>query len=68
MNKNIKIIKKQIKKFYEHNFDKIIELNEKYAAPKIEMSPAVKFSLLALKFYVLLIIGLLVYRFITLIK
>ncbi|MDD3014224.1 MAG: hypothetical protein PHC34_11025 [Candidatus Gastranaerophilales bacterium] len=68
MNKSIKIIKKQIKKFYEDNFDKIIEINEKYANPKIEMSPIVKFTLLILKFYLLFIMGLLIYKFITLLK
>ena len=68
MNKNIRIIKKQIKKFYEDNFEKIIEINEKYANPKIEISPAVKFSLLLLKFYLILIVGLMIYKFITLIK
>jgi hypothetical protein len=70
MVKNIKIVKKQIKKelnkIYENNFEKIIEINEKYANPKIHISPAVKISLFALKFYLLLIIGLLVYKFITL--
>jgi len=68
MNKNIKIIKKQIKRFYEDNFEKIIEINEKYANPKIEISPAVKFSLLMLKFYLLFIVGLMIYKFITLLK
>lgn len=70
MVKNIKILKKQIRKkinkFYENNFGKIIEINEKYENPKIEISPVVKISLLALKLYLLLIVGLLVYKFITL--
>jgi len=68
MNKSFKIIKKQLKKFYEDNFDKIIEINEKYVNPKIEISPTVKFTLLALKFYLLIIIGLLVFKFITMLK
>jgi len=68
MNKNFRIIKKQIKKFYEDNFDKIIEINEKYANPRIEISPAVKISLIGLKFYLFIIIGLMVYKFITLLK
>jgi hypothetical protein len=68
MNKNIRIIRKQIKKFYEDNFDKIIEINEKYANPKIAISPVVKLSLIGLKFYLIIIIGLMVYKFITLLK
>jgi len=67
MLKNIDLIKKQFQKFYEQNFSRIIEINEKYASPKIEMSPAVKFSLVFLRFYLLFLVALLVYKFITLI-
>ena len=71
MLKKIKIIKKQLKKllknFYEQHFEKIIEINEKYASPRMIISPPVKFALTALKFYLVFIVGLLVYKFITLI-
>lgn len=62
---NISIIKKQIKRFFENNFGKIIEINEKYSRPKIEMTPIAKFSFILLKFYLLFMIILLFYKFIT---
>jgi len=68
MTKKINIIKKQFKDFYEQHFERIIEINEKYSKPRIEMSPAVKFSLVALRFYLLFLVALLVYKFITIVK
>jgi hypothetical protein len=65
MNKNFRIVKKQIKKFYEQHFDKIIEINEKYATPRIEMSPVVSVCLMILRFYLIILIALLVYKFIS---
>jgi len=62
----IDIINKQIKKTLKNNFGKIIEINEKYAEPRIYTSGRVKFALLFLQIYLFLIIGLLVYKFITL--
>ena len=67
MVKNTNIIKKQLKDFYEQHFERIIEINEKYSKPRIEMSPAVKFALVALRFYLLFLVALLVYKFTTLI-
>ena len=46
--------------------EKIREINERYAKPKVEMSPAIKFSLAGLRIYLLAIVGLLIYKFITL--
>lgn len=68
MLKKLKIVKQQLIKAYEDHFGKIIEINEKYANPKIEMSPAVKISLVALRFYLLLLVALLLYKFITMVK
>lgn len=67
MLKKITIIKKQLKNFYEQHFERIIEINEKYNSPRIIMSPTVKFALIALRFYLVFIVGLLIYKFITLI-
>jgi len=67
MLKKIDIFKKQIKNFYEQHFEKIIEINEKYKSPRIAASPTVKFALFALRFYLIFIVGLLIYKFITLI-
>lgn len=66
MFKNLKAINKQIKKAVNSNFSKVIEINQRYSHPRIEMSPAVKFALFALRLYLFLLVGLLVYKFITL--
>jgi len=71
MLKKFRIFKKQLKKllknFYEQHFEKIIEINEKYNSPRIAMSPTVKFALVSLKFYLVFIVGLLIYKFFILI-
>jgi len=57
-----------IKAFFSSNYAKIREINEKYATPNIEMSKWVKLSLLSLRFYLIFLVGLLVYKFITLVR
>ncbi len=46
---------------------KIREINKRYAEPRIEMSGAVRFSLLTLRVYLLLLVGLLLYKFIQMV-
>lgn len=41
------------------------EINEKYAKPDIEMTLLVRISLLFLRFYLLTLVGLLVYKFVV---
>jgi hypothetical protein len=55
-----------IKDYFSHNFAKIREINKKYAKPNVKMSKWVKGSLLFLRFYLILLVGLLLYKFITL--
>jgi hypothetical protein len=55
-----------IRDFFSHNFAKIREINQKYAKPNVEMSGWVKGSLLFLRIYLVLLVGLLIYKFITL--
>jgi len=43
---------------------KIREINERYSTPHIEMSRGVKISLMALRVYLLLLVGLIVYKFV----
>lgn len=43
---------------------KIREINERYRTPHIEMSRGVKISLMALRVYLLLLVGLIVYKFV----
>jgi hypothetical protein len=44
---------------------RVAEINQKYAKPRITMTPMVKFSLLCLRIYLLLLVLILVYKFIT---
>ncbi|MEI6653429.1 MAG: hypothetical protein WCP45_01565 [Verrucomicrobiota bacterium] len=55
-----------IRDFFSHNFAKVREINKKYAKPNVEMSRWVKASLLFLRLYLILLVGLLLYKFITL--
>jgi hypothetical protein len=55
------------KNFIKYNLAKVIEINKKYSTPRIEMSQSVKFSLLTLRLYLIFLVGLLIYKFITLI-
>jgi len=57
-----------IKDIFNNNYAKIREINKKYATPNIEMSKWVKFALLSLRFYLIFLVGLLIYKFITLLK
>ena len=45
---------------------RIRAINQRYAVPRLAMSPAVRWSLLALRVY-LLLVGLLGYKFVTLV-
>lgn len=45
---------------------KIREINRRYSKPHIEMSAGVRISLIALRIYLLFLVGLMIYKFITL--
>jgi hypothetical protein len=45
--------------------EKIREINRRYATPRINMSTAVRASLLTLRIYLIVLVGLLAYKFIT---
>ncbi len=45
---------------------KIRDINQRYSSPHIEMSLGVRISLIALRIYLLLLVSLMVYKFITL--
>lgn len=47
---------------------KIREINQRYSKPHIEMSRWVKISLLSLRVYLLFLVSLMVYKFITLLS
>ena len=50
---------------FGRHFTKIREINEKYRTPHVKMTPAVKFALLCLRLYLFLLVGLLVFKFYT---
>jgi hypothetical protein len=43
---------------------KIREINHRYSRPHIEMTPLVRISLIALRIYLLLLVGLIIYKFV----
>jgi len=47
---------------------KITEINRRYATPKIKMSRGVKFALLMLRVYLILLVLLLAYKFWTMLS
>jgi hypothetical protein len=47
------------------NLERIREINRRYATPRIAMSSTVRFALLVLRLYLFTLVGLLVYKFIT---
>jgi hypothetical protein len=47
---------------------KIGEINSRYRKPRIEMSAAVRLSLMALRLYLFALVGLMVYKFVLLVS
>ncbi|UOB04023.1 hypothetical protein [[Acidovorax] ebreus] len=47
---------------------KIREINQRYSQPHIEMSTGVRISLIALRIYLLFLVGLMIYKFVTLLN
>jgi hypothetical protein len=52
-------------KFIERHFKKIHEINVKYAKPRLVMSKQVRVCLLILRIYLLFLVVLLLYKFVT---
>ncbi|MGB9072435.1 MAG: hypothetical protein WCC22_07160 [Terriglobales bacterium] len=52
--------------FFRNTAGAVKEINQKYATPHIKMTGGVRFSLGVLRFYLLLLVGIMVYKFITL--
>ncbi len=58
----------KLKAAFRKQFAGIIEINEKYKTPRIKMTPLVSFSLFFLRFYLIFLVGILLFKFITLVK
>lgn len=52
-----------ITEFFGNARDAVREINRKYKKPHVKMTPAVLFSLGLLRFYLLFLVGLLVWKF-----
>ena len=48
-------------------FDKFAAINSRYREPRIEMSGAVRLSLLALRVYLLALVALMIYKFVLIV-
>ena len=55
-------------KIVKRQFSKIGEINRRYSKPRIEMSMPVRLSLLLLRGYLLFLVGLMIFRFIILLR
>ncbi len=55
-----------IKRLFTSNYAKFRAINAKYQKPNVQMSQPVKISLLLLRLYLIFLVGLLLYKFITL--
>ena len=51
--------------FFRNTAGAIKAINKKFSAPHIKMTPMVKFSLGVLRFYLLFLVGIMVYKFIV---
>jgi 5-methylcytosine-specific restriction endonuclease McrBC regulatory subunit McrC len=47
---------------------KVKEINKKYSQPRLKMTPLVQASLLILRLYLIMLVIILVYKFITVVK
>lgn len=52
--------------FFRNAVEAVRAINQKYATPHIKMTRMVRISLGVLRFYLLFLVGILVYKFITL--
>jgi len=58
----------RMRDFLGRQYSVITEINRKYATPRISMSPWVKFSLLLLRLYLIFLVILLGYKFLTMLS
>ena len=54
--------------FFRNTAGAVRAINQKYATPHITMTVGVKISLGVLRFYLLFLVGIMVYKFITLLR
>lgn len=52
-----------ISEFFSNAVSSVREINRKYKTPHIHMTPIVRFSLGLLRFYLLFLVGIMVWKF-----
>jgi len=57
-----------MKEYFKRRFSKIREINRKYATPRVKMTKGVAFALLMLRLYLILLVGILIIKFITMVN
>ena len=57
-----------MKEFFKGRFIKIKEINRRYAKPRVKMTKGVKIALLLLRLYLILLVGILILKFIMMVK
>ena len=60
-------IKDAIQTMVSDQLEQVRAINRRYAEPRLKMSPAVRWALLTLRVYLLTLVGLLAYKFITIV-
>jgi len=61
------LLVKPIGRFFKNSFAQVAEINKRYAVPRIKTSKAVKLSLLMLRLYLILLVGILFFKFYTIV-
>jgi hypothetical protein len=57
-----------MREYFKRRFSKIREINRKYATPRAKMTKGVAFALLMLRLYLILLVGILIIKFITMVN
>ena len=57
-----------IHEFFKNTVNTVKSINRKYATPQIKMTRFVKISLFSLRLYLFFLVGILVYKFITMLR
>ena len=54
--------------FFKNTVVQVREINHKYAKPRIKITPMVKIALVSLRVYLIILIGVMLFKFITMLK
>lgn len=55
-------------RLYQSLTSQVEDINSRYSKPSIQITPLVRICLLFLRFYLFLLIGLLIYKFIAVVR